>query len=138
MCDQQQGDWGLLPSTVGNPCVALLANDTDYSWSAPFLRMQCCWDSGWDSLSECQQNLWQNYLLAFLELLSFSFLRGRRLTLKVNPHKEEQLESSRRESQVPEDKLQNYFTFLTKAAITAQFLRSSRVKMETITESLCP
>lgn len=33
MCDQWQGNWGLLPSTVGNPCVSLLANDTDYSWA---------------------------------------------------------------------------------------------------------
>lgn len=34
MCDpNSRADWGLLPSTVGNLCVALLANGKDYSWA---------------------------------------------------------------------------------------------------------
>lgn len=38
---------------------------------------------------------------------------------RVNKCKEKQLEFSRRGSDLPKDKLQKYYTFLTKAAIAA-------------------
>lgn len=56
--------------------------------------------------------------MAFHELLRFLFQEEEDSPFRVNEHKEEQLEFSRRGRELPKDKLQKY-TFFTKADITA-------------------
>lgn len=126
-------DWGLIPSTVGNLCVALLANDKDSSWAT----LLVCFIPG----NAVLLGFWVGFLLwipseAVGELpfgfpwafIIFHFKRKEVHPsgwMKVRRNSWSSLEGEESSLKIS---LQKYYTFLTKAAITALFPRSSRDK----------